>query len=147
DQDGAILRLANQTLQRRQFFRSGLAETDGQREIGTTETCDQPKRISERQPFTQIRLNAGRGCGSQSQAGRIREFLSQATDLEIIGSEIMAPLGNAMRFVDDQQGDPKRAQELEKSLMLHPFRRQIEQLEPPLLEILYHPAFFIPGKA
>src|SRR4029078_12710447 len=124
-----------------------LAETDGQREIGTTETCDQPKRISERQSFTQIRLNAGRGRGSQSQAGRIREFLSQATDLEIIRSEIVPPLGNAVRFVDDQQGDPERAQELEKSIMLHPFPCQLEQLEPPLLEILNHSAFFKPGKA
>ena len=31
--------------------------------------------------------------------------------------------------------------------MLHPFRRQIEQLEPLLLEILNHAAFFKPGKA
>src|SRR5207249_11630221 len=103
-----------------------------QREIGSTETRDQSERIAERQPFTQIRLNAGRGRGSQSQAGRIRELLAKAANFEIIGSEIVAPLGNAVRFVDDQQRDPERAQELEKPFMLHPFRRQIEQLEPSL---------------
>ena len=31
--------------------------------------------------------------------------------------------------------------------MLHPFRRQIEQLKPPLTEILNHAALFKPGEA
>jgi len=31
--------------------------------------------------------------------------------------------------------------------MLHPFRRQIEQLKPPLTEILNHAALFSPGEA
>ena len=31
--------------------------------------------------------------------------------------------------------------------MLHPFRRQIEQLKPPLTEILDHAALFKPGEA
>ena len=116
--------------------------TDRQGEIGPAETRDQSERIAERQSVAQIRLNAGRGRGSQSKAGRIREFLAQATDLEIVGSEIVAPLGNAMRFVDHQQRDPQRPQELEKPLMLHPFRRQIEQLKPLLIEVLHHAVLF-----
>ena len=133
DQDRAFLRVANQTLQRRQFFLAGLTGTDGQGEIGPTESRDQSERIAERQPVAEIHLNAGRGSGGQGKAGRIGEFLAEATDFEIVGPEIMAPLGNAVRFVDHQQRDPERPQELEKPLMLHPFRRQIEQLKPPLM--------------
>ena len=142
DEDCASFRLANQPLQRRQFLLAGLAETNRQGEIGPTEARDQSERIAERQPVAQIRLNTGRGRGSQSQAGRIREFLAQAADFKIVGPEIVAPLGNAVRFVDHQQRDPQRPQELEKPLMLHPFRRQIEQLQPPLTEILNHAVLF-----
>lgn len=31
--------------------------------------------------------------------------------------------------------------------MLHPFRREIEQLKPPLLEILHHAVLFKSGEA
>jgi len=106
DQDRASLRLANQTRQRRQFLLAGLAETNRQGEIGPTEARDQSERIAERQPVAQICLNAGRGRGSQSQAGRIGEFLAKPANFEIIGPEIVAPLGNAVRFVDHQQRDP-----------------------------------------
>ena len=92
-------------------------------------------------------MNAGRSRGGQGKTGRIGEFLAEATDFEIVGPEIVAPLGNAMRFVDHQQRDPERPQELEKPLMLHPFRRQIEQLKPPLIEILNHAVLFKPGEA
>src|SRR5467141_4546459 len=47
DQDRAFLRLANQTLQRRQFSLAGLTETDRQGKIIPTETCDQPEWIAE----------------------------------------------------------------------------------------------------
>src|SRR5580765_1473566 len=53
DQDRAFLRLANQTLRRRQFLLAGLAKTNRQSEIGPTETRDQSERIAERQPFAQ----------------------------------------------------------------------------------------------
>ena len=46
-----------------------------------------------------------------------------------------------MGFIDHQQGNPETAQELEELLMLHPFRRQIEQLKLFLMEILDHPVF------
>ena len=138
---------ANQTLQRRRVSPGGTGRDGRTRRDSSGETRDQSERIAERQPFAQIRLNTGRGRGSQRQAGRIGEFLAKAADFEIIGPEIVTPLGNAMRFVDHQQRNPEGAQSLEKPLMLHPFRRQIEQLEPLLIEILNTRFFSEPGEA
>ena len=75
------------------------------------------------------------------------KWVAKAADFQIIGSEIVAPLGNTMRFVDHQQRDPEGTQQLEKPLMLHPFRRQIEQLKPFLIEILNDAVLFRPGEA
>ena len=52
-----------------------------------------------------------------------------------------------MGFIDHQQRNPEAAQALEKRLMLHPFRRQIEQLQPLLLEILNDPMLLRPREA
>ncbi len=59
----------------------------------------------------------------------------------------MAPLRNAVRFVDHQQRDPEGLQQLEKPLVLHPLRRQIEQPKPPLVEILSHSVLFNSSEA
>ena len=52
-----------------------------------------------------------------------------------------------MGFIDHQQRNPEAAQELEKFLMLHPFRRQIEQLQPFLMEILNDTVLFRASEA
>ena len=45
----------------------------------------------------------GGGGGSERQADRFREALAHLDDLAIFGAEVVAPLRDAVRFVDREQ--------------------------------------------
>jgi hypothetical protein len=53
-------------------------------------------------------LGAGRGIGGRGEgdARDLRPALVQLMELDVLGAEIMAPLGDAMGLVDREQGHP-----------------------------------------
>ena len=71
-------------------------------------------------------LVRGRG---QGEARHIRMRIEQAAQLTIIGPEIVAPFGDAMRFVDRDQGELGAVEQTPEAIGIGALRRRIEQIE------------------
>ena len=72
------------------------------------------------------RLRIGRR--RQRHARHAREALLQQRELQIFGPEVMAPLANAMGFVDGKQPDPDARQKPHEPVADQTFRRHIEKV-------------------
>ncbi len=86
-----------------------------------------------------------RGCRQAQNAADI-QFLGELRQLEIIGAKIMAPLADAMRFVHGQQRNLQSPQGLLEALVGQPFRRDVEQAQLALREVVHRLAVFIGGE-
>ena len=102
--------------------------------------------IAEREALTDIGLHPRGCCRRQRQAGRVIEFLAQTPELHVVGPEVMAPLGDAMRFVDDEERHEAFPHQTQKSFVLNPLRRHIEQFEALQVEPLDHVVSLLLGQ-
>ncbi|MNF56789.1 hypothetical protein D3C84_382900 [compost metagenome] len=67
--------------------------------------------------------------GGQRHARHIGEELGQLPQLQVLGAEIVAPLGHAVGFVDREQADLKTLQESQHARLHQALGREIEQLD------------------
>ena len=73
-------------------------------------------------------LDIGRGGEGGERHGQIT---AQLTDAQVIGAEVMAPLADAMRLVHGDQPDAHALEHGDGARQGQPFRREVEELEPP----------------
>ena len=78
---------------------------DGVMQIGSIEARDMDRRVAQGKLLDDVAADAlgrsGRECDERN-AGTAR---TQLRELTVLRPEIMTPLGDAMRFVDDEGGD------------------------------------------
>ncbi len=73
----------------------------------------------------------------QRQARHLREGVHQRAELAIIGAEIVAPFGNAMRLVHREQRDLCAGEHVTEPLLAGAFGGDIEQIELPRAERIH----------
>ena len=66
--------------------------------------------------------------GREREDGRLPEPTKRRRDLKVGGSEIVAPMRNAMRLVHDRQRDLLPAQELHEVVVGKPLGRRVDEL-------------------
>lgn len=74
--------------------------------------------------------------GGQGDPRHLREQLGKLAELQVFGTEVMAPLRHAVRFVDGEQADRQSLQEGQHARLDQPFRCQVEQLDLATLQAL-----------
>ena len=126
DYPALILPLADEIeyLPKRLVFRSHLI-----REIGAIEAGNENSRIAEMEVANDVRSYSGRGGGRQSHDGYVWQKRTQLRKLTIFRTKIMAPFGNAVRFVDRQRGHVPGAQIVLPIVKHQALRRRIKQAE------------------
>ena len=67
---------------------------------------------------------------------RTAEPLDHGAEREIVGTEVVAPLAHAVRFVDDEQAHGAREQPLEEVTILESLGREIENLSAAFADTL-----------
>ncbi len=67
--------------------------------------------------------------GGQGDPRNVGKQLGELAQLHVLRTEIMAPLGHAMRFVDGEQGDLEPLQEGQHAWLDQAFGRQVEHLD------------------
>ena len=127
--NGAGFTLSDQSIQLRQLLPERRTEPNGQGQIVATESGYHRQRIAQGQSFTNVCLDPRRRRRRQRQTGRIVELLSQTPELHVVGSKIMSPLRDAMRFIDDQKRYQALPNQTQKPFVLNPFRSHIEKFE------------------
>ena len=101
--------------------------------IGAVEAGNELARLFQCQPFDDLAARRRIGGRGQRDARHIGEALVQYGQCTVFGTEIMAPLRDAMRLVDREQRDPRcfpdLFQQREKAGHQQAFRGNIEQVE------------------
>src|SRR5215212_7367336 len=96
-----LLQKGGQLLARVVLLRNAIAN------IRTIKAGNKLTRIVEPQPFDNLLAGQSIGGRSQSNARNLRKALVQNRKLNILRTEIMSPLGHAMRFIDGKQCNPR----------------------------------------
>ena len=102
---------------------------DGVADIRAIEAGGEHARVGEPQSGDDLgaRLRV-RGC-RQRDAGDLRIAFVQQRQLQIFGPEIVAPLRDAMRFVDREQCQLRSVQQIEAARGGQPLRRDVKEVE------------------
>src|SRR5215469_9844914 len=84
-------------------------------------------RIVQLQLSQDVMAHALRGAGSKSGDRTIGKVFSQAAELTVLWAELVAPLGNTMRFVDGEQSQRHSAQPADRVRASQPLGGKIDQ--------------------
>src|SRR6266852_6094968 len=109
-------------------LRAGIGLADDVAQVRTAETSDVFVRTAEPELLDDVAANTLRGAGGERGDGTPGKNLAQATELAVLRAEFMAPLGNAMGFVDGEKGNWEAFQPVHCVAKGDTLRRQIEQL-------------------
>ena len=99
------------------------------------ETGDKAAGVTQAQPVDNVCARMGLGGGGQGHDGNVGEPAAEVAELSIFRPEIMAPLGNAVRLIDGEQGNLTDQQTVQEILAHQPLRRDVEQLQPALMKL------------
>ncbi len=97
-------------------------------QVRPREACDRYMRIDHPELTHDVLLHVGGGRGGQCQYRWTAKSLGNTAEREIIGTEVVPPLTDAVRLIDDEEADRPRQQMLEERAILEAFRREVQHL-------------------
>ena len=106
-------------------------------QVGPIEVADQHEGIAESELFDDVVAHAWRGRGRECVDGDIGKRGAQGAQQAVLGPEVVAPVADAVRFVDGDEPDaPAHELTLEALAVLahQPLGRHVEQPEPRLAQ-------------
>ena len=98
-------------------------------DIGSIEARYEYARVFEPEAGDDLAASLRVGGRGERNARHLRETLVQDRQLQILGTEIMAPLRHAMRLVDREQRDAAAPEQLEASWRKQTLGCHVEQVE------------------
>ena len=87
------------------ILRAGVGLADDVAQIGAAKAGDVLVRIAKAELVDDVAANAFGGAGGEGGDGEIGKNLAEAAELAVFRAEFVAPLGDAMGFVDGEEGD------------------------------------------
>ena len=100
-------------------------------DIWAVEARDEMPRPGEVQPLRDLGARRVRRRRRERDARHRRPALVQRGQLQVVGPEVVSPLGHAVRLVDGEQRDRAAVQQPQRGLGAQPLWCQVEQVEPP----------------
>ena len=119
------------------------AGDDPVREVRPVEARDMDPRLLHAQERDDVVADPGGRGGRQGDERHVRELPPQDGQLAILRPEIMAPLGDAVRFVDGDQTDVPGFQGPQHVVGHEAFRRQVEDLVPAAAQVPPSPSVLV----
>ena len=116
-----VLHVAHQLVQGLKFFHQHIAD------VGTIEAADLDQRVVQPQQANDIATSGVIGGGGQRHKRDLRHPLAQLAQRGIFRTEVMAPLGDTVRFVYRQHRQVPVRQMLKKVIQHQAFRGDVEQ--------------------
>ena len=120
-----------------------VALDDGVGNVRPVKAGGEDARILEAEAFDDVGARRRIGCCGERHARHAGEVAGDARQLAIFGPEVMAPLADAVRFVDRKEADVRFLQHLLEAGRHQTFGRDVEQLQAIGAEIVAHGARFV----
>ena len=86
-------------------------------------------RAVEREARRDLAMRGLGGRGREGDARHVGPALGELGEREVVGAEVVAPLRDAVRLVDREQGDAAALEEPLRGLGVEPLGRDVEQVE------------------
>ena len=115
--------------QRLDLLRRPVARADMVADVGPVEAGDDQPVFGNAELDEDVGARALVGGRGQRQPRHFAMLVEQRQQQAVVGPEIMAPFGNAMRLVDREQGDVGFLQQPRETLGRRPLGRDVEQVE------------------
>src|SRR5690606_23656961 len=97
--------------------------------VRAIKAADKVPGPGQRQAFGNFLSSALVRCGGQGNARYAREGLRQHTQLQIVRSEVVPPLGHTVSFVDGKERQRGAVKKLYGSRLNQTFRSTVEQIK------------------
>ena len=97
--------------------------------FGPVEGRDELARVVQLQTQGDFGARLRVGRGRERDARHVRELLVQHRQLDVFGTEVMAPLGHAMRLVDGEQGDLRGLEQVQAALRHQALGRHVDEVD------------------
>ena len=102
---------------------------DVEEEVFAVEACCERERVAQPELFYYVGAHLGRGGRGEGRDWRARgQAVHDGRDVEVRGAEVVAPVGNAVRLVDDYELRRCLAQEVAEAAF-EPLGRDVEQAD------------------
>jgi hypothetical protein len=75
------------------------------------------QRVTQAEAIDDLGAHRRRRGGRQREHGRPAELVSDGAQTEVLGTEVVTPLADAVRFVDHEESGPRRTHPLEGLLV------------------------------
>ena len=111
---------------------------DVPREVGPVEAPDHAFGPPEVERGDDVLADTGRRGGSERHDRRVHPVPDQA-DAPVVRPKVVAPFGDAMRFVHGDEGDPAASQHLAKGGYRKALGRHQQELEVAARDVVQHP--------
>lgn len=131
---GADLRVS-QTLREHGQALARRARRHAQMEISTAEGSLHMPLRRDAKCLANVARHIRRRRRREREHGAQRQLLGHAREAQVLGAEIVAPLGNAVRLVNCEERDFHAPQPLQKYLTREPLGRDVEQLQLPRAQV------------
>jgi hypothetical protein len=99
----------------------------GERQVRPVEAGRDLDRVLQRQPRRDVGGDLGRRRRRRRDDRLRPEPAGRVGEAEVVGAEVVAPLRDAVRLVDDEEPDPRAADLLEERRRREALRRDVEQ--------------------
>ncbi len=98
-------------------------------DVRAVEAGHEMTRVGQAEPVRDLGAGGLGGRGGQRDPGHVRPALVQHGQFQVVGPEVVPPLGHAVRLVDGEQRDPAPVEQPHRRLGAQPLRRQVEQVQ------------------
>ena len=115
----------------------------GEVQVGAVEAGGEHFRVPHRQRGKYIVARARVGGGGERHPRYAGETLGQPGERAVFGAELVAPLADAMRLVDGDQGDVEPGQPLLRARAAQPLGRDIQKVKPAGIQLTADPALLV----
>ena len=103
------------------------ARDDGEREVRAVEAGRHAHRVAQPQAADDVGRHLRRGRGRRREDRLRTEPARGVGQAEVVGPEVVPPLGHAVRLVDHEQPDPRSPDPLEEARRREALRGDVEQ--------------------
>ena len=108
---------------------------DGELEVRAVEAADDDARVAQAEPLDDLGAHRRRRRRGQREHARVPERLDRRAEPEVVGPEVVAPLGDAVRLVDDEEGRPGGGELVEHGRVGELLGGEEEELERVLRQL------------
>ena len=112
-------------------------------DVGPVEAGDELGGVFELEPRDDLPAGGRVRGRCERDARDLRPALVQQVELDVVGPEVVAPLGDAVGLVDREQRDRHPPEQLQETLGQQPLRGHVEQIQLAGQQCPLHPRLLV----